>query len=215
MLWNSFILIFIAEMADKTQLMMISLAQRYKTSDVLIGMSLGVSIISAISIFIGNLIGDVIPLHLLKVMSGLLFLYFAFSTLIFKEQTNNKPKHYHRFIILSIALSFILAELGDKTQLSTIALASKQSDYLNVFIGSSCGLILANVLGVFFGKLIFSHIKDSTIQILSAYFFILFGSFPLFEVLPYSLPFIIIYSFAIITLAYLIHCAQIKKSTSD
>lgn len=78
----------------------------------------------------------------------------------------------------SIGTTFLLvflAELGDKTQLSTMILASKSKSLLYVFIGSSCALVLSSLLGVFAGSLINKYFPQSYIQICSGVAFLIIG----------------------------------------
>lgn len=78
----------------------------------------------------------------------------------------------------SIGTAFILvflAELGDKTQLSTMMLASKSGSVWHVFIGSACALVLSSLLGVFAGSLLNKFIPVSYIQICSGIAFLIIG----------------------------------------
>lgn len=201
---HTFLLVFIAEMADKTQLMMMALTNRYRARNVALGMGLGVITISALSVLAGDLIADYIPMEILKGTAALLFLIFGLTNLINKKEDDNQKTKNYRFPIISIAFSFLIAELGDKTQLATVAISSANKEHLAIFLGASLGLILANLLGIFAGRFIFSHLSETTIKFASSFFFFLFGSLNLFEVIPYSIPIIIIYSITLITTAYFI-----------
>lgn len=205
MFFHTFLLVFIAEMADKTQLMIMALTNKYRARTVAIGMALGVFIISALSVLAGDVIGDIIPMEVVKVAAAILFLLFGLSNLIYKEENEKSRSVDYRFPIVSIAFTFLLAELGDKTQLTTVAISAHHSEHIAIFLGASLGLILANILGIFAGKLIFSHLSDSTVKIASSFFFFLFGSLNLFEFIPYSLPIIAIYSSILIILATIIY----------
>ena len=77
-------------------------------------------------------------------------------------------------IITTFFLVF-LAELGDKTQLSTMMLASKSTSIWHVFIGSACALVLSSLIGVIAGAYIHKYIPISTIQLCSGIAFILIG----------------------------------------
>ena len=72
MILHTFILVLLAEMADKTQLMMMALTNRYKTRSVVWGMIFGVAIISAFSVLAGNLIGNLIPMDWIKLCAAVL-----------------------------------------------------------------------------------------------------------------------------------------------
>ena len=73
--------VFVAEMGDKTQLMMIAMAARYKLRDIFIGAGLAILALNALAVGLGALVSSVIPLWLIKLAAALAFLYFAWSTL--------------------------------------------------------------------------------------------------------------------------------------
>lgn len=204
MIFHTFLLIFLAEMADKTQLMVMALTNKYKTRTVIVGMCIGIIIISALSVLAGELIANWIPMVLVKVCAALMFLIFGLTNLM-PQKAEESSKHFSiRLPIISIALTFLIAELGDKTQLTTVALAANHiSDHSSIFLGASCGLILANLVGIIAGKLIFSHLSEDTVKIISSFIFFLFGSLNLFEILIPSIWLICIYSITLIVIAYL------------
>ena len=204
MFLHTCLFVFFAEMADKTQLMMMALTQRYRLRHVILGMILGVLIITGLSTLAGDLIGDVIPMRYIKCMAAIMFLGFGLLNLrTSKEETQHSLSL--KIPIISIAITFLTAELGDKTQLATVALAADHmQEHLSVFLGASAGLIFANLFGIFAGRILFSHIHEDTMKIASSFFFFLFGSITLFEAIP-AAPFIyVIYSFVLISAAYCI-----------
>ena len=205
LLFHTFLFVFIAEMADKTQLMIMAMMNRFRIKSVLCGLILGVVAISGLSVLAGNLIGEIIPIWMVKICGAALFLFFVFYNLVQKDEEENAHKTHVRFPVLSIACTFLLAELGDKTQLATVALAADHMEQqLQVFLGASAGLIAANIFGIFLGRFLFSHISESCIKVCSSFIFLFFGSINIFELLPVYPLFIIAYSVVIITLAYIL-----------
>lgn len=203
---HTFLFVFLAEMADKTQLMIMALANKYRMKTIILGMIIGVVIISGFSVICGDFIGSLIPIWAVKLCGAFLFIFFGFHTLLKKDDSSNHHSKQYRFPILSIAFTFLLAELGDKTQLATVALAADHTTLqLQVFLGSALGLIMANIVGIFAGKFIFSHISDSTIRIGSAFIFLFFGSINIFEVFPYHPITIFGYSCILILSAYMLY----------
>ncbi|MDE6196167.1 MAG: TMEM165/GDT1 family protein [Erysipelotrichaceae bacterium] len=200
---HTFLLVFIAEMADKTQLMVMALTNKYRAKNVAIGMTLGVFAISALSVLAGDIISGVIPLWIIQLCAACLFILFGMTTLLSKEEADDHRKYNFRFPILSIAGTFLLAELGDKTQLTTVALAANNSgNMIPIFVGASLGLILANIIGIFAGKFIFSKLSEVTVKIASSFFFLFFGSLQMLEIFPYHPLGITLYSFLLIFIAY-------------
>lgn len=213
MFLHTFIFVFIAEMADKTQLMIMALTNRFRMKTILFGMVLGVFAISACSVLAGDLIGDIIPMEAVKIGAAFMFIGFGMKSLTKDKDSDSNKKMNYRFPIMSIATTFFIAELGDKTQLATVALAADHMDmHMQVFLGAAMGLIMANIFGIFAGRFIFSHLKEDTVKVLSSFLFFFFGSINIFEVIPFTTPIIILYSFMIITIAYFIH-AKANRQT--
>lgn len=205
MLLHTFLFVFLAEMADKTQLMMMALTNRYRIKTVVTGMVLGVLAISGVSVMAGDLIGDIIPMPVIKLAAGGMFLIFGLFNLRYKKEEESNHVKAMKLPILSIAFTFALAELGDKTQLATVAVAADHMEaHLAIFAGASLGLIMANLLGIFAGKVIFAHLSEDAVKVGSSFIFFLFGSFTLFEYVPGTPLIYCLYSGVLMLLAYLI-----------
>lgn len=203
MMIHTFLLIFLAEMADKTQLMIMALTNKYSLRSVLSGMVIGVFLISGASVLAGDLIGDLIPMWAVELCAAIMFLCFGLSNLRPTKEEGGKALSFH-FPILSIAFTFILAELGDKTQLATVAMAADHMGaHIPIFFGASLGLIMANLFGIFAGKLIFKHFSEDCVKVVSSFIFFLFGSINLFELIPANLFMISIYSSILMIVAYI------------
>lgn len=205
MMFHTFLLVFIAEMADKTQFMIMALTNRFRLKTILCGMVSGICVIAALSVLAGDIIGDLIPVSLIKICGGIMFLMFGLWNL--KPSKDEEESHHvkGRLPILSIAVSFILAELGDKTQLATVALAADHmSEHVSIFLGSASGLILANLVGIFAGKFLFSKLSEDHVKLISSFCFFFFGSTTLFEAIPGNLMMYCIYSVCLLLLAYFI-----------
>mgnify|MGYP000208281720 CR=1 FL=1 len=84
-------------MADKTQLMMMALCNRYKTRNVVIGMGLGICMISALSVCAGDLIGDYIPIKVVKMAAAMMFLGFGLWIL---EMVKRRKEKIFPFVFL-------------------------------------------------------------------------------------------------------------------
>ncbi len=139
--WLSTAIIFIAELGDKSQLMAMTFATRYKARDVLIGITIATAIVHLASVAIGFWIGDAFAdhQHWIAIVAGLAFLGFAAWTLRGDELTDeeaSKAKHATGAAILAVGVAFFLAELGDKTMLATITLATREG-WLGTWIGST------------------------------------------------------------------------------
>lgn len=205
MILHTFLLIFLAEMADKTQLMIMALTNKYKLREVVVGMICGVLMISALSVLAGDFIGTFIPMYMVKLCAAAVFLIFGMINL--KPSAAEDSRSFNlRIPILAIALTFLLAELGDKTQLATVAFAADHMNaHLPIFLGASLGLIAANIIGIFAGKFIFSHFSEDIVKVASSFIFFVFGSLNIFEVFVADTWIIWLYSTLLITFAYLFY----------
>ena len=120
------VLITLAELGDKTQLLALALACRYKAWQVLVGIFVATLAIHLLSTLAGQLVGDIIPRFWLSIATGLLFIGFGVWTLRGeKEEDDDGAGNKGRFgPILTVAVAFFLAELGDKTQIMTMTIAA-------------------------------------------------------------------------------------------
>jgi putative Ca2+/H+ antiporter (TMEM165/GDT1 family) len=143
----------LAEIGDKTQLLALVLAARYRRPlPIILGIAVATlanhALAGAVGAWLAALIG---PLALRWVL-GLSFLAMAVWTLVpdrYEEQTARPP----RFGVFgATVLAFFLLEMGDKTQLATVALAARYASLLAVVIGTTAGMLLANVPAVLLGE---------------------------------------------------------------
>ena len=170
--------VFVAEMGDKTQLMMIAMAARYKLRDIFIGAGLAILALNALAVGVGALVSTVIPLWLIKIAAALAFLYFAWSTLFGNEDDDEEGgDQAGKSPILAVFGSFFLAELGDKTQLTAITFAANAGASQAVLVWGACsiGLFAADVLGVLLGYLLKSKAPETLMDYLAFGLFTLFG----------------------------------------
>jgi putative Ca2+/H+ antiporter (TMEM165/GDT1 family) len=118
------ILIALAELGDKTQLLALALACRFKAWQVLVGILVATLAIHLLSTLVGQLVGDVIPKFWLAIVTGILFIGFGIWTLR-GEGGEDEGAPTSRFgPIITVGIAFFLAELGDKTQIMTITIAA-------------------------------------------------------------------------------------------
>lgn len=181
--WTAFLLIFVAELGDKTQFMTLALSSRHSASIVLLGVSLGTMLVSLFSVALGRLIGNIIPAGLMNILAGLIFIFFGLSSLKQSKEEDddagNSKNGKQHIIWLSIAITFFIAELADKTMIATVAIASRDTNYLAVWAGSSLGLIASNCLAIIAGKTIGKYLQGRSVHILAASIFIIAGIFAL------------------------------------
>ncbi|MET1038464.1 MAG: TMEM165/GDT1 family protein [Aeromicrobium sp.] len=171
--------IFVAELGDKSQLMAMTFASRYKVRDVLIGITAATAIVHLASVGIGAWIGDSFAenQHVISVVAGVAFLLFAAWTWRGDELTEDeagKAMAGQGAAILAVGIAFFLAELGDKTMLATITLAT-QEGWFGTWIGSTIGMVAADALAIVVGALLGRNLPDRVIRIGATLAFVVFG----------------------------------------
>ncbi len=171
--------IFVAELGDKSQLMAMTFAARYRVRDVLIGITVATAVVHLASVGIGYWVGDAFAdsQDTIAIIAGLAFLAFAAWTLRGDELTEDeaaKAKGATGAAILAVGVAFFLAELGDKTMLATITLAT-QHGWLGTWIGSTLGMVLADALAIVVGAVLGRHLPEKVIKYGAATLFAVFG----------------------------------------
>ena len=176
---------FIAEMGDKTQLMLIALTSKYKLRDIILGTAAAILVLNGLAVLAGGLVSEFIPGWLIKIIAALAFLYFAASTLAGDddEEEEGSGRSKIRFAPLAVFCTFFVAELGDKTQLTAITFGANEgmSSALIVWIGCSLGLFLADILGMLLGYLLKSKTPEGLLNTLAFAIFSVFGIFTLYQ----------------------------------
>jgi Ca2+/H+ antiporter, TMEM165/GDT1 family len=123
---TSFILVTIAEMADKTQLLTLSLSCKYPARKVLIGVAIAIAVLNLVAVVVGAVAGRFIPLTAVRVGAGVLFIGFGLWNLLAKDKPAQEGEECEvkstRHVIPAVAGAFFIAEIGDKTQLAVLSL---------------------------------------------------------------------------------------------
>jgi len=168
-------LVFIAELGDKSQLMSMTFATRFRARTVIVGAGLACALTNFVSAVVGNAIGDNLPARGVRVAAGLLFLAFAAWTLRNLQGDQPPPERAKGgAAVLVVGTAFVLAELGDKTMLATMTL-STQYHWLLIWIGSTIGMLISIVLAVVAGRTLLQVLPIRTVHIISAILFAAVG----------------------------------------
>ena len=171
---------FIAEMGDKTQLMLIALTSKYRIRDIILGTAAAILVLNGMAVLLGGLVGSLIPEWLIKLIAALAFMYFAVTSFDSEEddeETESGEAGRFDFAPLAIAATFFVAELGDKTQLTAIAFGANEGldKALVVWLGCSAGLFAADILGMLVGYLIKAKMPEGFLDMLAFAIFAVFG----------------------------------------
>lgn len=179
----SFGVIFVAELGDKSQLMALTFSARYKALPVLIGITIATAVVHAFSVVAGALLGASIPTQAINVVAGVAFLGFAAWTLrgdSLDDDEAGKADRTTRSAIVAASVAFFLAELGDKTMLATITLATTNGLF-GTWLGSTAGMVTADALAIVVGKQLGARLPERVIAIGAALAFFVFGVILIFE----------------------------------
>jgi putative Ca2+/H+ antiporter (TMEM165/GDT1 family) len=176
-LFTSLGMVAIAEMGDKTQLLSFLLAARFRGRPGPIIAAIFVATIfnHALAALAGDWFARVVNPDMLRWILGLAFLAFAAWALIpdtLDESEQSNPK-YGAF--LTTLVMFFLAEMGDKTQLATVALGAKYANLLAVTTGTTLGMMIANVPAVLLGETLAKRFPLSKMRFVAAALFAIFG----------------------------------------
>ncbi|WP_328852557.1 TMEM165/GDT1 family protein [Micromonospora globbae] len=179
----SFGVIFVAELGDKSQLMALAFATRYRPMPVLIGITVATTVVHLASVAIGSGLGAVLPTDWISLVAGVAFLGFAAWTLrgdTLTEEERRKAEKTSRSAVVAVSVAFFLAELGDKTMLATITLAT-QHGWVGTWIGSTIGMVAADTLAILVGRLLGRRLPEKMIRFGASALFAISGLWLIFE----------------------------------
>jgi Ca2+/H+ antiporter, TMEM165/GDT1 family len=170
--------IFVAEMGDKSQLMALAFATRFRAGAILLGIGIATAAVHAVSVGIGAILQVSLPTRAINIAAGLLFFGFAGWTLRGDTLTEADEERVERAggssAVVTASLAFFLAELGDKTMLATITLATTYSP-LGVWLGSTLGMVAADALAIVVGRALGTRLPERAVRIGAALLFVVFG----------------------------------------
>jgi putative Ca2+/H+ antiporter (TMEM165/GDT1 family) len=179
----SLVVIFVAELGDKSQLMALTFATRYRAVPVLIGITAATAIVHAVSVLVGGAVGAALPTRPINLLAGLAFIAFGIWTLRGDELSTDDERRAAqpaRHVILTVGAVFFLAELGDKTMLATVTLATREGLF-GTWLGSTIGMVVADALAIGAGRLLGTRLPERTIRIAAATSFFVFAALLLWE----------------------------------
>ena len=170
---SSFLLIFAAEIGDKSQLVCMALATRYRASPVMLGSVLAFILLNSLAVTFGVAIANWLPEIFVSAAVAILFAIFGVHALQIEEDNNDEKVSIRtdRSVLLGTFLLITVAEFGDKTQLAVVALSSTSLP-LAVWFGSTAALITTSALGVWAGRTILQRIPITFLHRISGIIFI-------------------------------------------
>ena len=175
--------VFVAELGDKSQLMTMTYALRHRWWVVLSGVAIAAFLVHGLSVTIGHFVGLTLPQRPIAFAAAIAFLLFAAWTWRDSRKADDDEDVQvaePRYVIFAVISSFVLAELGDKTMLATVALASDH-DWAGVWIGATVGMVLADGVAIAVGAQLHKRLPERFLHSLASVLFLLFGLWLLFD----------------------------------
>ncbi len=175
-------IVALAEIGDKTQLLALVLAARYRRPvPVILGIFVATLANHALAAWLGAGIAEALGRDALRWILGLSFLAMAAWTLVPDKLEKEKPQSARLGAFAATLVAFFLVEMGDKTQIATAALAARYASIAAVVAGTTLGMMLADVPAVYFGERVLRRVPVKTVHRFAAASFALLGALALFN----------------------------------
>ncbi|MDR2239463.1 MAG: TMEM165/GDT1 family protein [Zoogloeaceae bacterium] len=179
---TSAVLVGLAEIGDKTQLLSFVLAARLrKPGAIILGIFVATVINHALAGSVGVWLATLIPPQALPWVTGLLFIGFGLWTL-HPDSFDGDPKLHRAGAFVTTTIAFFLAEMGDKTQFATVALGARFDSLTAVVLGTTLGMLAANIPAVLAGEALAHKLPLKAIRYAAAGVFILTGLVTIFGI---------------------------------
>lgn len=169
--------VFLAELGDKSQLIALTFAARGRPFVVLAGIAVAVAVLQAIAVGVGAVVREALPERPIEIVAALAFFGFALLALRDDDDDEVEVERVPRTaaaVALAAGSAFFLAELGDKTQLATLTLASTNGA-VGTWVGAVIGEVAADALAVAVGAKVGARLPAHLLRSLSAAAFVVFG----------------------------------------
>lgn len=181
-LLTSFPLVTLAEIGDKTQLLSIVLAARFRRFwPIIAGVLVATLANHALSAYAGSLLASFLQGVWPGIITGVLFIAVGIWALIPDHEPESSRLGGHGAFVTSL-IAFFLAEMGDKTQLATITLGAEYNDLLMVTLGTTAGMLAANIPAVLMGEKLLKRVPLKAVRVTASLLFIACGLYALSRV---------------------------------
>ena len=177
---TSLAIVVLAEMGDKTQLLAMAFASRFRWQTVMWGVFVATAANHLFAVLVGNYLTNIVPLNYIKIAASASFILFGLWTLR-GDKLEGEDKRFNFSPFWTVAIAFFIAEMGDKTQLATVALAAEFNTIIPVWIGTTAGMLIADAIGISAGIVLHKNIPEKQIKWFAALVFIAFGLWGLYE----------------------------------
>jgi putative Ca2+/H+ antiporter (TMEM165/GDT1 family) len=176
-IWVSTGVVALAEIGDKTQLLAIVLAAKFrKPVPIILGILVATLLNHAAAATVGYYVSQWLAGPTFRLIVGAAFVIMALWALIPDKEDEGASNRSVGGIFLTTTLAFFLVEIGDKTQIATSLLAAQYADIALVTLGTTLGMMLANVPAVFFGEAVTRVVPLKYVRVGAAILFATIGA---------------------------------------
>jgi len=180
---TSLVFVVLAEMGDKTQLLAMAFATRFHWLTVLWGVFVATLANHLLAVLLGSYLTRIVPLQYIQLIASASFILFGLWTLK-GDKLGNEDRKFNFNPFWTVTIAFFIAEMGDKTQLATVALATKFDSVTQIWMGTTTGMLIADSIGIIFGIVLGKNIPERAIKWFAALIFIFFGIAGIYSSLP-------------------------------
>jgi len=180
---TSLAFVVLAETGDKTQLLAMAFATRYRWTTVLWAVLVATLLNHLLAVLAGTLLAKTVPMEWVRLAAALSFIAFGIWEM-HHDRLEGEEKRAGRSPFWTVAVAFFIAEMGDKTQLATVALAARFGTVLPVWLGTTTGMLIADGIGIGVGVILHRHIPERAIQWCAALLFLAFGLWGVHDAFP-------------------------------
>ncbi|MEW6220038.1 MAG: TMEM165/GDT1 family protein [Thermodesulfobacteriota bacterium] len=179
----SLVFVVLAEMGDKTQLLAMAFACRFRWQTVMWAVFWATAANHLLAAAAGSTLACLIPLVVIQSVAAASFILFGLWTLR-GDSLEGEDQGYRQSPFWTVFVAFFMAEMGDKTQMATISLAIEYHAVFTVWLGTTLGMMVSNAFGIVFGMVLGKKIPEQAIKWVAALLFMAFGCFGLYQSLP-------------------------------
>lgn len=200
--------VVLAEMGDKTQLLAMAFASRYRWQTVMWGVLVATLFNHFLAVVAGNYLTSFMPICYVHIAASASFILFGLWTLR-GDRLEGEDRRFNYGPFWTVTVAFFIAEMGDKTQLATVALAARYESIIPVWLGTTSGMLVADAFGIIIGIVLGKKIPERLIKWFAALVFIAFGIIGLYQNVSWR---IFLVSSALTALAVLGFALYLRKS---
>ena len=179
---SSFSLVALAEIGDKTQLLSIILAARFRVFfPIFFGVLLGTIVNHAMSAYAGRLLAEFITPNVILYSTSVIFIILGLWLLVPDKEPKQDEEVAKYGAFVTSLVCFFIAEMGDKTQFATITLGAQAHNIYAVIAGTTLGMMAANIPAILFGEKVLEIIPLKYARIAASLMFVFYGIYTLIE----------------------------------